>query len=186
MNTFTSSCLAFIGGLFMVAFGDLVSEEVRNRLDGIPFALLRMASRRLPPELRTATYEEEWLPELHFVLRGDQALPITRLIKGTRFAFGLLFTARVIGRDLQGTRGPEETIIKPVALEMEAAGIRIIDMDDIQLLTEIASGVTADVAARRLQTSPAALRRHLRRICDKLNVNTPIEAVTWAARKDLL
>nr|WP_017538126.1 MULTISPECIES: LuxR C-terminal-related transcriptional regulator [Nocardiopsis] len=58
--------------------------------------------------------------------------------------------------------------------------------DEIQLLAEIATGVTTDVAARRLELSARTLRRRLRAICDQLGVNTPIEAVVWAARKQLI
>ena len=58
--------------------------------------------------------------------------------------------------------------------------------DDLRLLEQIASGVTADVAARELELSPRTLRRRLRAICDRLEVSTPIEAVVWAARKQLI
>ncbi|WP_394347356.1 LuxR C-terminal-related transcriptional regulator [Streptomonospora litoralis] len=58
--------------------------------------------------------------------------------------------------------------------------------DELQLLAEIATGVTTDVAARRLELSARTLRRRLRGICDELGVNTPIEAVVWAARKQLI
>ncbi|TNY35303.1 LuxR family transcriptional regulator [Thermomonospora catenispora] len=58
--------------------------------------------------------------------------------------------------------------------------------DDIRLLAQIATGVTADVAARRLELSARTLRRRLRAICDRLDVNTPIEAVVWAARRQLI
>jgi DNA-binding NarL/FixJ family response regulator len=58
--------------------------------------------------------------------------------------------------------------------------------EEIKLLAQIASGVTADVAARKLELSARTLRRRLRTICDRLDVNTPIEAVVWAARRQLI
>ncbi|MFC4052471.1 LuxR C-terminal-related transcriptional regulator [Actinomadura syzygii] len=57
---------------------------------------------------------------------------------------------------------------------------------DVTLLREIASGRTADQAAHRLDLSARTLRRRLRNICDQLEVNTPIEAVTWAVRQKLI
>src|SRR6266700_4134465 len=44
--------------------------------------------------------------------------------------------------------------------------------DEVKLLAQIASGVTADVAARKLELSARTLRRRLRTICDRLEVNT--------------
>lgn len=58
--------------------------------------------------------------------------------------------------------------------------------EDLELLAEIATGVTTEVAARRLELSARTLRRRIRNICDVLGVNTPIEAVVWAARRQLI
>ncbi|MFD0683419.1 LuxR C-terminal-related transcriptional regulator [Actinomadura fibrosa] len=58
--------------------------------------------------------------------------------------------------------------------------------DEIRLLAQIAAGVTVNVAARKLELSARTLRRRLRAICDRLEVNTPIEAVIWAARRQLI
>ncbi|MCY9787374.1 LuxR C-terminal-related transcriptional regulator [Nocardiopsis sp. EMB25] len=58
--------------------------------------------------------------------------------------------------------------------------------EDLELLAEIATGVTTEVAARRLELSARTLRRRIRNICDMLGVNTPIEAVVWAARRQLI
>jgi hypothetical protein len=79
--------------------GDLVSEEIRGRLDHLPHAIIRLAARRLPPDVRE-DLAQEWTAELHELLRGAEALPITRLYRGIRYAFGLLRAAPSIGRDL--------------------------------------------------------------------------------------
>jgi len=46
--------------------------------------------------------------------------------------------------------------------------------------------IPADVAARQLELSARTLRRRLRTICDRLDVGTPIEAVVWAAKRQLI
>lgn len=58
--------------------------------------------------------------------------------------------------------------------------------EELELLAEIATGVTTEVAARHLELSARTLRRRIRNICDVLGVNTPIEAVVWAARRQLI
>jgi hypothetical protein len=40
------------------------------------------------------------MPELTYILQGDEARPVTRLYHGTRFALGILVTARRITRNL--------------------------------------------------------------------------------------
>jgi hypothetical protein len=51
-------------GLLAAAIGDMVSEEIRDRLDHLPHAILRLAARRLDAPERAAIYDGEWLPEL--------------------------------------------------------------------------------------------------------------------------
>jgi len=86
--------------VLVAALGELMSDEIRARLDRIPFALLAAAARRLPADQRADLHQQAWLPELHHILRGDQAMPITRLIHGTRYAVGLWLAAPRIGREL--------------------------------------------------------------------------------------
>ena len=84
----------------MAALGDMVSEEVRDRLDRLPLAILRVAALRLDPSQRVTVYEDEWLPELAYILKGDEARPITRLISGTQFAVGILVKSNRITQHL--------------------------------------------------------------------------------------
>jgi hypothetical protein len=93
------AALGVLGTLGMTAVGDMVSEEIRDRLDHLPHAVLHLAARRLAPEQRVSVYEEEWLPELTYILKGDDSRPITRLYHGTRFSLGILASAgRISGR----------------------------------------------------------------------------------------
>lgn len=80
----------------LAALGDMVSAEVRDRLDHLPHAILRLAARWLDPDQRVTVYEDEWLPELTYILRGDEARPVTRLYHGTRYAVGILVSVRRI------------------------------------------------------------------------------------------
>lgn len=57
---------------------------------------------------------------------------------------------------------------------------------DLLVLSHVASGMTADVAARNLDFSSRTFRRRMRTICDRLDVDTPIEAVVWAAKRGLI
>jgi hypothetical protein len=91
---------SFIVAVLIAAIGELVSDEIRARLDRMPLALLAAAARRLPPEQRDELYGQAWLPELRHILQGDEATPITRLIHGVRYALRLWLSAPQIGREL--------------------------------------------------------------------------------------
>jgi hypothetical protein len=100
VTTMLAVVLGIAGGLAMTALGDMVSEEVRDRLDHLPQAVLRLAGRRVDPAKRKATYNDEWLPELTYILKGEESRPVTRLFVGTRYALGILISARRIARHL--------------------------------------------------------------------------------------
>jgi hypothetical protein len=84
------------------ALGDLVSEEVRGWLDLAPRMILRLAAARIDPESRDSIYRDVWLPDLFYLLRGDESRPITRLFRGMTFAVGLLFSARKVQEAASG------------------------------------------------------------------------------------
>jgi hypothetical protein len=100
MSGFGWAVLAFIAGLGVTVLGDMVSEEVRDRLDHIPHVILKLAARRLDAGKRSALYEDEWLPELTYILKGAETRPITRLFTGTRYALGILASAHRVARHL--------------------------------------------------------------------------------------
>lgn len=94
------AALGLLGGIFLAVLGDMASQEIRDRLDHLPHAILRLAARRLTPEQHGTVYEDEWLPELTYILKGAEARPLTRLATGTRYAFGILISAHRIARRL--------------------------------------------------------------------------------------
>lgn len=98
--------LSLLVALVIAVLGELISDEVRARLDRLPLALLSAAARRLSPEQRDELYERAWFPELHHILRGDQATPITRLIHGMRYAVRLWLAAPQIMRELEPDHAP--------------------------------------------------------------------------------
>ena len=51
--------LGILGVLGMTVLSDMVSEEVRDRLDHLPHAILCLAARRLTGDQRVMVYEEE-------------------------------------------------------------------------------------------------------------------------------
>lgn len=106
MTGYLWAALGILAGLGMTALGDMVSEEIRDRLDHLPHAILRLAACRLDPSQWVTIYEDEWLPELSYILRGDEARPVTRLIRGTAFALGILFSAVRIARLLHRPLSP--------------------------------------------------------------------------------
>jgi hypothetical protein len=78
--------------------GDMASDEVRGWLDIAPRAILRLAGARLNREQRVRLYHEEWLPELQYILKEAETRPITRAVRATSFALGLLMAARAVSR----------------------------------------------------------------------------------------
>lgn len=61
-----------------------------------------------------------------------------------------------------------------------------VSRDDLALLALLATGMPAPRVARTLEVSDRTIRRRVRSICDAIGVDTPIEAVAWAARRRLI
>ena len=94
MNGFLWGVLSLVVMFLGAALGDLVSEEIRGWLDRVPRTVLKLATLRLDPANREATYREVWGPDLDCDLRGDESRPITRLIRGMAFSVSLAWRVR--------------------------------------------------------------------------------------------
>jgi len=100
VNGYLAGFLAILSGIAVAVVGELLSEEIRDRLDQVPRAILRFATRWLGPDQRMTVYRDEWEPELIYILKGAEARPVTRLITGIRYALGILINTRRIARHL--------------------------------------------------------------------------------------
>lgn len=122
MNTSWLLLFTLLGFLASVAVGDLVSQEIRGQLDALPRLVLLLASRRLPGHLR-AERLDEWTGELHEILRGAEALPVTRLWRGLRYATGIVWAAPAVARALDTTE--RVAIRRRTTGELVRSGLRI-------------------------------------------------------------
>lgn len=73
-------------------------------------------------------------------------------------------------------RGPATTMTDPPEIGLE----------DLKVLRLLATGLSLESVATRLDLSERTVRRRTRALCDRLGVGTPIEAIVWAARRGLL
>lgn len=62
----------------------------------------------------------------------------------------------------------------------------VLSCEELELLRLLAEGLPADVVARRLAISPRTLRRRTRDVCERLGVDTTVQALVWAARRGLV
>lgn len=104
--------LAVFAAVLAAAVLDMLKDEARGWIERTPYLMLRLARRRLPPEQRQRLHDQEWLPELERVCGMLDAVPLTRLVVGTRLAFQLARSAPI------GLRSPGEAA--PSAVPMRA------------------------------------------------------------------
>jgi hypothetical protein len=128
--------LGLLVALLTAAVGELVSDEIRARLDRLPFAVLAAASRRLPAEQQDEQYRQAWLPELHHILRGEEATPITRLVRrrsGLRTTRRPQLSRRPAGGAPFGPSRPRLNPRFPAGLRHRVARCRQQSVDDQRL-----------------------------------------------------
>jgi hypothetical protein len=123
---------ALVIGVAKAVIGDMIQEEARTRLGRIPFALIRLAGRRVSADMRE-DLTAEWTAELDFLLTGTAGMPLTRLARGIRYSAGLMLSAREITKGLarKDTSVVISTVVTCTALAAESAimlGIGITSM----------------------------------------------------------
>ncbi len=165
MTAWAWAALGTVAALVMAALGDLISEEIRGWLDLAPQAILRLAATWLDPAQRETIYQDEWLPELCYALRGAESRPITRLIRGTAYATSLLISARRIARTERTTRvssTPPKSSTSPISVGTRG----LVHSPNLHssLIARIPATTGVDLPEwfRRLESGPTFLRREER------------------------
>lgn len=74
MSAFLWAALGVVGGSGLAAVGDMVSEEVRDRLDHLPHAILRLAARQLNESQRADLYVDGGRPRSSY--RAASSCPV--------------------------------------------------------------------------------------------------------------
>jgi DNA-binding CsgD family transcriptional regulator len=188
MTGYLWAVLGILIGLAMTALGDMASEEIRDRLDHLPHAILRLAARQLDPGQRITIYQDEWLPELTYILKGAGARPITRLIAGTRYALGILVSARQIARHVR--RRPAETpstrsltvpeTVSRLSSEHEAGspGPLPLTAAELRILRLLPTKLSYTEVGAELYVSVNTVKLHAASIYRKLGVSSRSQAIS--------
>ncbi|MDL4818478.1 helix-turn-helix domain-containing protein [Actinomadura opuntiae] len=58
--------------------------------------------------------------------------------------------------------------------------------DELRMIALFAEGLPIDAIARRMDVSERTIRRRMRRICDRLDVQAGIQVAIWAVRHGLI
>lgn len=82
--------------------------------------------------------------------------------------------------------------LRPDARQPTTSGVAVgearlpLDEQEIALVRLLAEGLVLEAIARRLSVSERTLRRRIRGLCDRFDVETPVQVVVWAARNGVL
>jgi hypothetical protein len=95
--------LLLVGSLFWAAVTDMCKDEIRTRLDRLPYLLIRVAAQRTPSSVR-GDLTDEWSTELGIILRDTEGLPLTRLVRGVSYSADLMLRgAPAVAREMTAT-----------------------------------------------------------------------------------
>jgi DNA-binding transcriptional MerR regulator len=111
MSASLAIMVAFVmlaGMMLWGALSTMCREEIETRVGRIPSVLIRLAASRFPRQARD-DIADEWRAELDFILRDTDGLPVTRLLRGMRYAIGLLRVSPGTACELAGS---DETVAR--------------------------------------------------------------------------
>lgn len=73
-----------------------------------------------------------------------------------------------------------------VMLEHQAVAHAWLTDSEVGALAALGGGMTLAAAGRELGVSERTVRRRVQTACERIGVCTTIEAIAWAARRDLI
>ncbi|MCW2598051.1 MAG: helix-turn-helix transcriptional regulator [Jatrophihabitans sp.] len=73
-----------------------------------------------------------------------------------------------------------------VALSDRSESGMALDAEETELVRLLAEGLVLDAVARRMALSERTVRRRIRALCDRFEVDTPVQVVVLAARNGVL
>lgn len=89
-----------VGAVFLGSvLASLVGDEVKGWVGRVPYAVLWVASRRVPASHHKELYED-WIADLAAKLQDKSERPITRVVFGVRFAASLVRGGRQVAVEL--------------------------------------------------------------------------------------
>jgi DNA-binding NarL/FixJ family response regulator len=62
----------------------------------------------------------------------------------------------------------------------------VLDAEETELVRLLAEGLVLDAVARRMALSERTVRRRIRTLCDRFEVDTPVQVVVLAAQNGVL
>ncbi|RMB84904.1 helix-turn-helix transcriptional regulator [Streptomyces shenzhenensis] len=86
---------------------------------------------------------------------------------------------------MPGGRGGGKSVIPAIKSIGPDPDVQL-DVHELRLLVLLAEGLGFETVARKLGVSERTVRRRIRVICDRIGVETLIEAVVWAVRAGLV
>jgi DNA-binding CsgD family transcriptional regulator len=87
---------------------------------------------------------------------------------------------------VQGGYGEESSLSTVSTMTDRAVEDVAADADDVRLLALLADGLVLYAIARRLDFSERTVRRRIRSLCDRMGVDTPMQAIVRAVHAGVL
>ena len=136
----------FVAGIVVLCSYEMLSEELRDRVNDIPEWLIRCAGRRLSEDVRVQLVDE-WTAELDAILDDHHAKlrPLTRLLIGIRYALGLLRAAGKVDCVLHGEDGTQPSFHPRIDLAVLRGAVPAVRVGAFGVGFGMAIGAHADV-----------------------------------------